>query len=157
MPDMVEVTQADRDAAADLIEAYWHDSDAGMMKLARSYREGHSQGVFVRAFARHRIAALTTPSDRASGQGDGWQVETVRDIDVPKGAWDWIEALAVKAEPPHRRIETPRDAETIVFWHNERAVAFVLNIRDQFNRSVQFRAALATAPSDVVPGEQEIG
>lgn len=56
-PPSDEIIQADRDAAADLIETYWPGADATMMKLATSYRAGHSQGVFVRAFARHRLAA----------------------------------------------------------------------------------------------------
>lgn len=55
----VTVTHADREAAADLIEAYW--SGAGerhdeMRKLAQSYRAGHVQGVWAAAFARHRLA-----------------------------------------------------------------------------------------------------
>ena len=53
-----DVTEADREAAADLIERYWSGADANMMKLAASYRAGHSHGVFVRAFADHRIAAF---------------------------------------------------------------------------------------------------
>jgi len=53
----VEVTQADREAAAALIETYWSGSDASMLKLAASYRAGHSQGVWARAFARHRTTA----------------------------------------------------------------------------------------------------
>lgn len=58
---MVEVTQADREAAAELIESYWlgtgieHEQ---MQRLAQSYRAGHTQGVWADAFARHRIAAL---------------------------------------------------------------------------------------------------
>lgn len=63
--DVERVTQADRDAAADLIESYWGGADAGMMKLAKSYRSGHCGGVFARAFARHRLAALATPTDTA--------------------------------------------------------------------------------------------
>lgn len=84
------------------------------------------------------------------------RVNVVRDIDVPKGAWPWIEGIALECEPPNRRIEHPcPDAETIVLWHNERPAAFVLNQRDQFNRSVQFRVDLrlaaqeaASAPAD---------
>lgn len=64
---MIEkVEQCDRDAAAALIEEYWSGSDASMMKLAKSYRAGHSQGAFVRAFARHRrqsLEALDNPSE----------------------------------------------------------------------------------------------
>ena len=52
------ITQADRLAAADLIEAYWSGSNEGMMKLAKSYRAGHSHGAFVRAFAKHRAKSL---------------------------------------------------------------------------------------------------
>lgn len=51
------VTQADLNAAADLIEAYWCGADASMMRLAKDIRNGHSQGVFPRAFARHRQQA----------------------------------------------------------------------------------------------------
>ncbi len=50
-------SQADLNAAADLIEQYWSGADASMMKLARSIRAGHSQGVFPRAFAEHRLKA----------------------------------------------------------------------------------------------------
>lgn len=58
---MVEVTEADRLAAAELIEAYWqgfgqqHDL---MRKLAQRYRAGHAQGVWTYAFARHREAHM---------------------------------------------------------------------------------------------------
>jgi hypothetical protein len=48
------VTQADLDAAADLIEQYWSGSDANMIRLAQETRNGHRQGAFPRAFARHR-------------------------------------------------------------------------------------------------------
>jgi hypothetical protein len=63
-PRSVLVTQADREAAADLIERYWRDMDeegARMHKLAASYRAGHSQGVWVEAFARYRLAAAPVP------------------------------------------------------------------------------------------------
>lgn len=56
---VVEITQADCDAAADLIDAYWHGANVGMRNVARSYRAGHRHGVFAHAFARHRIAALS--------------------------------------------------------------------------------------------------
>lgn len=55
---MVEVTQEDLDAAADLIESYWSRADANMMRLAKDTRNGHRQGAFPRAFAKHRITAL---------------------------------------------------------------------------------------------------
>lgn len=51
--NVVEITQADRDAAAAFIRSYW-PADEKMLLLARSYENGHSQGI-VRAFARHRI------------------------------------------------------------------------------------------------------
>lgn len=54
----VPVTQADRDAAADLISAYWQH-DERMQKLAQSYRDGHTQGVWALAFARHRLASTS--------------------------------------------------------------------------------------------------
>lgn len=56
-PETVPVTQADREASANFIEDYW-DGDPEMEKLARSYRNGHSQGAFTRHFARHRLAAV---------------------------------------------------------------------------------------------------
>lgn len=50
---MVEVTQADRDAAA----AYYY-SAGGSPNVARDIREGRKDSWFrVQAFARHRIAA----------------------------------------------------------------------------------------------------
>ena len=52
-------TQADRDAAAELIERYWSGANENMMKLAKSYRAGHSHGAFVRAMQAHRIASNT--------------------------------------------------------------------------------------------------
>lgn len=55
---MVEVTQEDLDAAADLIESYWSGADANMMRLAKDTRNGHRQGAFPRAFAKHRTTAL---------------------------------------------------------------------------------------------------
>lgn len=61
-----EVMQADRDAAADLIEVYWAGASDNMRKLADSYRAGHSQGAFVRAFARHRLAH-SAPKDVPEG------------------------------------------------------------------------------------------
>lgn len=60
MTDNVTPTQVDKDAAASLIEEYYHDYDAGMMLLAKSYRNGHNQGPFVSHFARHRLAAEAT-------------------------------------------------------------------------------------------------
>lgn len=67
---LVEVRQCDREAAARLIEAYWCGADASMMKLAQSYRAGHSQGAFVRAFARHRQAAEAEMIERAAKVAD---------------------------------------------------------------------------------------
>ena len=57
-------TQQDKDAAADLIETYWHGGDAAMMKLAKSYRDGLAHGAFVRAFQRHRLDALEAAEAR---------------------------------------------------------------------------------------------
>ena len=51
-----EVVQADREAAASLIETYWSGADDNMMKLAKSYRAGHSRGIFAGAFRDHRLA-----------------------------------------------------------------------------------------------------
>lgn len=67
------------------------------------------------------------------------RVEILTDIDVPQGAWGWLDVIALEGEPPHRRIETPKDAETIVYWQDEKPAAIVLNLRDQFNRSIQYR------------------
>ena len=58
----VQVTQADRDAAADLIELYWRRGcgvDRQMQNLADSIRAGHSAGPFPAAFARYRKAILS--------------------------------------------------------------------------------------------------
>lgn len=90
--------------------------------------------------------SMTDLSKLAAGLSEGGQcrVEVVRDMDVPKGAWPWIDAVGLAATGPHVRLETPRDAETIVLWHNEKPAAIVLNIRDQFNHSVQFRFDLRT-------------
>jgi hypothetical protein len=54
--ETVVVTQADLNAAADLIEQYWSGADESMMRLAKDTRNGHRQGAFPRAFARHRLA-----------------------------------------------------------------------------------------------------
>lgn len=51
-----KVTQADRDAAAGLIDAYF-SGDSAMTALAQSYRGGYSHGAFPQAFARHRHEA----------------------------------------------------------------------------------------------------
>lgn len=73
-PSADGVTQADRDAAAALIEEYWSGADDSMMKLARSYREGHSQGTFVRAFARHRQASIAQ-HEGGWGEPVAWMYE----------------------------------------------------------------------------------
>jgi len=54
------ITRADREAAADLIEAYW-STDKDMRALAESYRAGHNSGVWADAFRRYRLS-LATPS-----------------------------------------------------------------------------------------------
>jgi hypothetical protein len=64
------VEQVDRDAAADLIERYWSGANASMMKLAASYRAGHSHGAFVRAFEAHRIAAEARGMEKAAKIAD---------------------------------------------------------------------------------------
>ena len=59
-----EPIEADREAAADLIEAYWQGSGPQheqMRRLAQSYRDGHTQGVWADAFMRHRLA-FSTPA-----------------------------------------------------------------------------------------------
>lgn len=82
---LVEVTQQDCEAAAALIEAYWSGADAAMMKLAASYRAGHSQGVFVRAFAAHRLAALEEAARVA------WQpIETAPKDEISKLGTDGV-------------------------------------------------------------------
>ena len=80
---MTEVTQVDLDAAAELIEAYWSGADASMMRLAKDTRNGHRQGAFPRAFARHRESALATAraeaealkerADALARQADEWE------------------------------------------------------------------------------------
>lgn len=58
---IVEVTQADRDAAADLIDGYFSghgDYCEAMRGLAKSLRAGHISGPWVAAFSRHRLSAL---------------------------------------------------------------------------------------------------
>lgn len=56
------MTDADREAAAKLISDYWHGdyspAGQGMKRMAESYRNGHTQGVWVQAFARHREASI---------------------------------------------------------------------------------------------------
>jgi len=89
--------------------------------------------------------ALLDLADASPDSGEAVKAEVVRDMDVPKGAWAWIEAIAAKLTGPHLRIETPRDAETIALWHDEQPVAVVLNLRDQHNHSIQFRAPLRSA------------
>lgn len=75
------------------------------------------------------------------------RVEVLRDMDVPKGAWGWIDIISAEFGGPHQRIETPRDAETIVYWQDERPAAIVLNLRDQFNHSIQYRFDLRPSPA----------
>ena len=53
--DELEITQVDREAAADLILAYWPNS-FGMQGLAKEYRAGYNGGVWADAFRRHRVA-----------------------------------------------------------------------------------------------------
>lgn len=69
----VEVTQADREAAADLIERYWSGAGAEhdtMRRLAQSCRSGHSQGVWAIAFARHRVQAEADALEKAAKVAD---------------------------------------------------------------------------------------
>lgn len=63
----VTPTEVDAIAAAELIEAYWHDSDASMMKLAASYRAGHRQGVFIRAMTAARLQGWNECREAAAG------------------------------------------------------------------------------------------
>lgn len=51
--DDVTVLQADREAAASLIEEYFPNNEA-MLRTAQDYRSGHTQGVWAVAFAHHR-------------------------------------------------------------------------------------------------------
>ena len=81
MADTVSVTQADREAAASFIEAYWN-CDASMLKLAASYRAGHTGGIFARAFARHRLAS-TQPAP-------AFPREEATDAMVLAGARVWL-------------------------------------------------------------------
>ncbi len=105
MPDPVTVLPVDCLAAAELIETYWSGADANMMKLARSYRASHSQGVFVRAMRDHRLAseqaerALVIAWLRAAGQGawDKWDDELTREM--LNEAADAIEAMAHRNIP----------------------------------------------------------
>lgn len=81
--EMDALLQCDLDAAAALIEAYWHGASAEMTKLASSYRAGtHRQGVFPRAFMRHRLAS-TPPS---AGEAD---VERVAMALAQDRGWIW--------------------------------------------------------------------
>lgn len=66
----VTPTEVDAIAAADLIEAYWHDSDASMMKLAASYRAGHRQGVFIRAMTAARLQGWSEGREAAAKVAD---------------------------------------------------------------------------------------
>lgn len=77
--DAVPVTAEHRNAAADLIEAYWqgageqHDQ---MRELAARYRAGHSQGVWTDAFARFERDIL------ARHRGSTAVVDEVRDDEM---------------------------------------------------------------------------
>lgn len=65
----IAVTQADADAAADLIERYF-PTNSGMLSLAGSFRRGHLQGVWPYAFARHRTSTALPLAHPAAPQGD---------------------------------------------------------------------------------------
>ena len=50
----MKVEQVDREAVVDMIDTYWQGRDENMNKLSEAFKNGHSQGTFVRAFAAHR-------------------------------------------------------------------------------------------------------
>lgn len=85
---MVEVTQADRDAAA----AYWKVSRIGNAGTQRRYLSGEADNSFiVQAFARHRIAAAQ--AERAA------VVEWLKEVEKPGGrkSHHWSLAAAIEA------------------------------------------------------------
>ena len=73
------VSEMARQAAASLIEEYWSGSDAAMMKLARSYRDGHEQGAFVRAFARFEAAIRADQVERDAKVAESWKLRWAED------------------------------------------------------------------------------
>jgi len=84
----VTITQADREAAADLIEAYWFgagDAHDDMRRLAQSYRNGHNQGVWALAFARHRLENADDEEETHKIGVDEGRQEMVREIDLATG------------------------------------------------------------------------
>ena len=70
-----EITWADREAAAALIEQYWqgHGEDhLDMRRLAQNYREGHAQGVWAWAFARHRMLGMAEGAAQERAEIVAW-------------------------------------------------------------------------------------
>jgi hypothetical protein len=123
--EMIEVTQEDLDASADLIEAYWCGADVNMMRLAKETRNGHRQGAFPRAFTRHRIASTTALQaelvearaevERLRPDAERWQAFYGSERFSVMGAagFDWDKAA----------VKEPRDETN---W-----LHFTLNIWDQ--------------------------
>lgn len=84
--------------------------------------------------AEMAVAALTTPSDRASGQGDGWQSIELLD----RGADDQKQVIAARFENGKMTMQ----ARTAWPWEASWATHFI---------------PMPAPPSNVVPGEQERG
>lgn len=146
MTDPNEPTKVERELVEAIIAAYnttRTGKDFVPHILARpAVRQG-----FARFERDYFASAKVEQRDTASVEVGAVRIETVSDIDVPTGAWDWIEKIAATKQGPHLRLETPKDAETLVLWHDEKVAAFVLNVRTQHNNSVQYRVALASAPA----------
>lgn len=84
---MVEVTQADRDAA----ERLWEDCFATTFYHEQTAGSPHIAAIFIEAFARHRIAAMEAGARMMQEAAADWLRGGgfVRDFGIP-----WREQLA---------------------------------------------------------------
>jgi hypothetical protein len=79
---MIEVTQADRNAAAD-----WYRDCMDDDTVARSIERGENDNMLVQAFARHRIAHQPQPSQDAV-EPVAWMYQRDNEIEVWQTRWD---------------------------------------------------------------------
>ena len=115
----VQVTQGDRDAAADLIELYWRRGcgvDRQMQNLADSIRAGHSAGPFPAAFARYRKALLNETATMTDYDAAG---EAAFELGVPDVQGPRQQKILAKAFARHRTRAEPdlvEAAKRVLEW-----------------------------------------
>lgn len=80
---MADITQADCDAAADLIEAYFQGNTT-LRQLAEDFRSGHKSGPWPATFAAHRLRSTDDLLEALEGLKP-WVEEWAEISDYPPG------------------------------------------------------------------------